>query len=107
VIDDDELPSPPQGLQANTGRYRRAASEWAAVEGVRARLGGAERLRGPLEVRQTARNTWIVQGGQGPVATVSTHGDALLIAHAAADMIILIRRLLDTALGDTHHRPIT
>ncbi len=99
-----ELPTPPEGLAANTGWHRRARTEWDAVDGVRARLSEAQRLRGPLEIRQTAPDTWVVEGGQGPVATVSTRGDADLIAHAAGDIVLLIHRLLDRALGEAQHR---
>ncbi len=101
---DDELPTPPHGLDANTGRHRRAAQEWDAVQGVRARLSEVERLRGPLTVRQSAPDTWTIDGPYGPAATTATRADAELICHAARDLVLLIHRLLDRTLGEAPHR---
>ncbi len=75
-----------------------------ALAQVRARLSAAQRARGPLTVRRVGPTAWIIEGSWGTVAVARTEPDAQLVAHASADLLLLLGRVPNP---DTDRHPPT
>ncbi len=70
-----------------------------ALAQVRARLSAAQRARGPLTVRRAGPAAWIIEGSWGTVAVARTEPDAQLVAHASADLRLLLGRVPSVVTG--------